>query len=203
WWRERVIELPRDDRWGTSARSALRDELYAAHADLTEQILRSGDGDSGTELFDQWVERNGEAVKRSGITLSEIQEGERFDLATLSVALRSFRGLIHLPLPNNGAHGSGRAPRVVGTAPGGPYTGCVTDMDPAEKIKELAATLASVTAVLDLEATQTQIAELREQSADPELWSDQDNAQKVTRELAGLESMVNKVDSIEQRLDDL
>ncbi len=95
WWRERVIELPRDDRWGTSARSALRDELYAAHADLTEQILRSGDGDSGTELFDQWVERNGEAVKRSGITLSEIQEGERFDLATLSVALRSFRGLIH------------------------------------------------------------------------------------------------------------
>ena len=62
---------------------------------LTEQILRSGDGDSGTELFDQWVERNGEAVKRSGITLSEIQEGERFDLATLSVALRSFRGLIH------------------------------------------------------------------------------------------------------------
>ncbi|HIY39501.1 MAG TPA: peptide chain release factor 2 [Candidatus Nocardiopsis merdipullorum] len=79
----------------------------------------------------------------------------------------------------------------------------MTDMDPAEKIKELAATLASVTAVLDLEATQTQIAELREQSADPELWSDQDNAQKVTRELAGLESMVNKVDSIEQRLDDL
>ena len=31
-------------------------------------------------------------------------------------------------------------------------------MDPAEKIKELAATLASVTAVLDLEAMQTQIA---------------------------------------------
>jgi len=76
-------------------------------------------------------------------------------------------------------------------------------MDPAEKIKELAATLASVTAVLDLEATQTRIAELREQSADPELWSDQDNAQKVTRELAGLESMVSKVDSIKQRLDDL
>src|SRR5699024_2240868 len=40
-------------------------------------------------------------------------------------------------------------------------------------------------------------------SADPELWSDQDNAQKVTRELAGLESMVSKVDSIKQRLDDL
>ena len=95
WWRERVIELPRDDRWGTTARSALRDDLYAAHADLTERILAVGDSDSVGELFDQWAEQNSEAVKRSGITLSEIQEGERFDLATLSVALRSFRGLTH------------------------------------------------------------------------------------------------------------
>ncbi|WP_026116977.1 peptide chain release factor 2 [Nocardiopsis valliformis] len=79
----------------------------------------------------------------------------------------------------------------------------MAELDPAEKIKELAATLASVTAVLDLEAMQTQIAELREQSADPELWADQGNAQKVTRKLSSLESMVNKVNGIEQRLDDL
>ena len=79
----------------------------------------------------------------------------------------------------------------------------MAELDPAEKIKELAATLASVTAVLDLEAMQTQIAELREQSADPELWSDQDNAQKVTRRLSTLESMVNKVNGIGQRLEDL
>ncbi|GAA1469193.1 peptide chain release factor 2 [Nocardiopsis exhalans] len=85
----------------------------------------------------------------------------------------------------------------------GPTLGSVAELDPAEKIKELAATLASVTAVLDLEAMQTQIAELREQSADPELWADQGNAQKVTRKLSGLESMVNKVNGIEQRLDDL
>ncbi|MEE2051875.1 peptide chain release factor 2 [Nocardiopsis tropica] len=79
----------------------------------------------------------------------------------------------------------------------------MADMDPAEKIKELAATLASVSAVLDLEAMGTQIAELREQSADPELWADQDNAQKVTRRLSVLESTVNKVNGISQRLDDL
>lgn len=76
-------------------------------------------------------------------------------------------------------------------------------MDPAEKIKELAATLTSVTAVLDMDAMQTQIAELREQSADPELWSDQANAQRVTRQLSALESMVSKVEGIRQRLDDL
>ncbi|WP_150239078.1 peptide chain release factor 2 [Nocardiopsis quinghaiensis] len=79
----------------------------------------------------------------------------------------------------------------------------MAELDPAEKIKDLAATLASVTAVLDLEAMHTQIAELREQSADPELWSDQNNAQKVTRQLSILESMVNKVNGISQRLDDL
>ena len=68
-------------------------------------------------------------------------------------------------------------------------------MDPAEKIKELAATLASVSAVLDMEAMRTEIAELREQSADPELWSDQANAQKVTRQLSTLESMVTATTS--------
>ncbi|WP_444961076.1 peptide chain release factor 2 [Nocardiopsis sp. M1B1] len=79
----------------------------------------------------------------------------------------------------------------------------MAELDPAEKIKDLAATLASVSAVLDLEAMHTQIAELREQSADPELWADQDNAQKVTRQLSSLESMVNKINGIGQRLDDL
>ncbi|WP_285731531.1 peptide chain release factor 2 [Nocardiopsis sp. ATB16-24] len=79
----------------------------------------------------------------------------------------------------------------------------MAELDPAEKIKDLAATLASVTAVLDLEAMHTQIAELREQSADPELWADQDNAQQVTRRLSTLESMVNKITGIEQRLEDL
>ncbi len=37
--RERVISLPRDSRWNTMARSALRDDLYAAHASLTRDVL--------------------------------------------------------------------------------------------------------------------------------------------------------------------
>ncbi|WP_026128464.1 peptide chain release factor 2 [Nocardiopsis halophila] len=78
----------------------------------------------------------------------------------------------------------------------------MADLDPAEKLKELASTMASVEAVLDLDAKNTEIAELREQSADPELWNDQDHAQAVTRKLANLESTVNKVGSIRQRLED-
>ncbi|MCY9785535.1 NAD-glutamate dehydrogenase [Nocardiopsis sp. EMB25] len=94
WWRERIIDLPRDDRWATMARSALRDDLYSAHADLTGRVLEAADTDSTAELLDAWSEQNRDSVERSGITLSEIQESERFDLPTLSVALRSIRSLV-------------------------------------------------------------------------------------------------------------
>ncbi|WP_433700001.1 NAD-glutamate dehydrogenase [Nocardiopsis sp. CA-288880] len=94
WWRERIIDLPRDDRWATMARSALRDDLYAAHADLTGRVLESGPSEDADELIAAWLAQNSETVERAGITLSEIQEHERFDLATLSVALRSFRSLV-------------------------------------------------------------------------------------------------------------
>ncbi|WP_067963483.1 NAD-glutamate dehydrogenase [Nocardiopsis trehalosi] len=93
--RERVIALPRDDRWATMARAAVRDDLYATHADLTANVLESGDsGETPDELRSHWSERNTVAVRRAGQTLSEIWETERFDLATLSVALRSIRSLV-------------------------------------------------------------------------------------------------------------
>ncbi|OOC55296.1 MULTISPECIES: NAD-glutamate dehydrogenase [Nocardiopsis] len=94
WWRERIIDLPRDDRWATTARASLRDDLYAAHADLTARVLESGPAEELPELIAEWLDQNRDRVERAGITLSEIQENERFDLATLSVALRSFRGLV-------------------------------------------------------------------------------------------------------------
>ncbi len=46
--RDLIVALPRDDRWSSMARSALRDDLYAAHAALTRDVLatgtRSGEG---------------------------------------------------------------------------------------------------------------------------------------------------------------
>ncbi len=92
--RERIIALPRDDRWATLARSAVRDDLYATHAELTRDVLRSGGAEESAEsLSAHWAEQNLESVKRAGETTSEIWETERFDLATLSVALRSIRSL--------------------------------------------------------------------------------------------------------------
>ena len=46
WLRERILRLPRDDRWQTLARAALRDDLYAVRASLTAEVLQAdGDGD--------------------------------------------------------------------------------------------------------------------------------------------------------------
>ena len=75
-------------------------------------------------------------------------------------------------------------------------------MDPEEQLKELGATLSGIEQVLDLDGMRREIAELREQSADPELWSDQEHAQAVTRRLSYLESELNRVEGLRQRLED-
>lgn len=93
--REKIIALPRDDRWHTMARSALRDDLYAAHASLTRDVLESSaPGETPEERLRTWVDKNASAVNRARQTLSEIWESGVFDIATLSVALRAVRTLV-------------------------------------------------------------------------------------------------------------
>lgn len=93
--RERIIALPRDDKWRTLARSALRDDLYAAHAALTRDVLITSEpGGRPEERMILWAEKNKPAVQRAQQTLSEIWESDSFDLATLSVALGAIRTLV-------------------------------------------------------------------------------------------------------------
>jgi peptide chain release factor 2 len=49
---------------------------------------------------------------------------------------------------------------------------------------------------------QTEVESLREQAADPELWTDQDRAQKVHRRLSYLEAELNRLANLHQRLGD-
>ena len=92
--RDQIVALPRDDRWNTMARGALRDDLYSAHAALVRDVLMvTGPGTPEERLAD-WVNRNGPAVRSATQTLSEIWETERFTLATLSVAVRAIRTLV-------------------------------------------------------------------------------------------------------------
>jgi peptide chain release factor 2 len=78
----------------------------------------------------------------------------------------------------------------------------VAGIDPEDRLKELDSTLTGIEQVLDLDGMRRDIAELREQSADPALWSDQERAQKVTRRLSYLESELGRVEGLRQRLAD-
>ncbi|MET7456196.1 NAD-glutamate dehydrogenase [Streptomyces sp. NPDC005574] len=92
---DRIIELPRADRWQSMARASIREDLYAAHASLTADVLAVGNGTSTPEQrFTAWEERNAPILGRARTTLEEIQGSDSFDLANLSVAMRTMRTLL-------------------------------------------------------------------------------------------------------------
>ncbi|MFF4805473.1 NAD-glutamate dehydrogenase [Streptomyces sp. NPDC001351] len=92
---DRIIELPRADRWQSMARASIREDLYAAHSALTADVLAVGNGTSTPEQrFKAWEEKNAAILGRARTTLEEIQSSETFDLANLSVAMRTMRTLL-------------------------------------------------------------------------------------------------------------
>ncbi|MGW0763887.1 NAD-glutamate dehydrogenase [Streptomyces sp. NPDC002676] len=92
---DRIIELPRADRWQSMARASIREDLFAAHAALTADVLAVGNGSSTPEQrFEAWEEKNTAILGRARTTLDEIRGSESFDLANLSVAMRTMRTLL-------------------------------------------------------------------------------------------------------------
>ncbi|WP_405808056.1 NAD-glutamate dehydrogenase [Streptomyces sp. NBC_00210] len=92
---DRIIELPRADRWQSMARASIREDLYAAHAMLTADVLSVGNGSSTPEeRFTAWEQKNAAILSRARTTLEEIQGSDTFDLANLSVAMRTMRQLL-------------------------------------------------------------------------------------------------------------
>jgi glutamate dehydrogenase len=93
--RDLIVLLPRDDRWSSASRSALRDDLYAAHAALTRDVLAvAGSAASAADRVATWESLNSAAVSRAAGTLAEIWESNRFTFTTLSVAVRVIRTLV-------------------------------------------------------------------------------------------------------------
>ncbi|TXJ79960.1 NAD-glutamate dehydrogenase [Streptomyces lavendulae] len=92
---DRIIELPRNDRWQSMARASIREDLYAAHAALTADVLAAGNGTSSPEQrFGDWEQKNAPILGRARTTLEEIRGSDSFDLANLSVAMRTMRTLL-------------------------------------------------------------------------------------------------------------
>jgi peptide chain release factor 2 len=76
-------------------------------------------------------------------------------------------------------------------------------LDFSEQIAALRATFEDIRAVIGQDRLVAEIAELSEQASAPDLWDDTDNAQKVTSALSHRQSELEKLETTEQRLDDL
>ena len=91
----RILALPRNDRWQTMARAALRDDLHAVHSRLTAQVLAGTDAEQPVPVrVADWEEKDSVVVARAVSTLEEICADEHADLARLSVGLRVVRTLL-------------------------------------------------------------------------------------------------------------
>ncbi|MGA8335674.1 MAG: NAD-glutamate dehydrogenase [Solirubrobacteraceae bacterium] len=95
WLRDRIIELPRANRWQALARAALRDDLFNLYRELTRKVLDAGGGqDGGEAAIDAWSERNAESLERSLGMVADVRASRIYDMTTLPVAMREIRGLL-------------------------------------------------------------------------------------------------------------
>jgi peptide chain release factor 2 len=75
--------------------------------------------------------------------------------------------------------------------------------DIAEELKTLDATLTGIETVLDVDGLRRRAADLEQEASDPDLWSDQDRAQAVTRKLSSARGDISRVEGLRHRLDDI
>ena len=89
-----VSGLPRDDRWHSLARLALRDDIYSSVRSLSFDVLAIGEPDeTGEQKIAEWQHTNARRLDRARRTLNEIYADSERDLATLSVAARQIRNM--------------------------------------------------------------------------------------------------------------
>ncbi|MFE9428052.1 NAD-glutamate dehydrogenase [Kitasatospora sp. NPDC006697] len=92
---DRIIELPRTDRWSSMARASIREDLFAAHAQLTADVLACGAaGATPSERYEAWAKENGTLLSRAQTTLDDIRGSDTYELSSLSVAMRVIRTLL-------------------------------------------------------------------------------------------------------------
>ena len=88
----RIVELPREDRWQTMARAALRDDLHTLHSRLVAEVMATGDDGAAKDQVAIW-EKATPGVADAIRTMRQICEAKP-DLARVSVGLRIARTLL-------------------------------------------------------------------------------------------------------------
>ncbi|SCK21745.1 NAD-glutamate dehydrogenase [Vogesella sp. LIG4] len=85
WLRSAITQLPRDNRWQSLARSALRDDLYRQHRELTRRALAAN---SDSAFVSSWLAQRASDVEACQQMFAELQSFEALDLAMLSAGMR-------------------------------------------------------------------------------------------------------------------
>ncbi len=95
WLRERIIDLPRANRWQALARAALRDDLFNLYREMTRKVLETGGPDADPQAaIEAWSDRNSETLDRALGMVADIRASRIYDNTTLPVALREIRALL-------------------------------------------------------------------------------------------------------------
>jgi len=92
---------------------------------------------------------------------------------------------------------------IKGVALLGVNSAVVNALDLSADLAEIDKTLSSIEAVLDPASTREKIAALEQEVAAPDLWDDQENAQRLTSQLSRFQSEVDRLTALRQRVDDL
>ncbi|MGE0227688.1 MAG: NAD-glutamate dehydrogenase [Dehalococcoidia bacterium] len=96
WLVERINALPRDDRWQSLARSALRDDLLAELARVTGDVATARSSEESAEMvYERWATHNAEPRARAQLVLDAVRGLGHAGLAPLNVALLEVRNLLH------------------------------------------------------------------------------------------------------------
>ncbi len=94
WLRDRIAELPADNRWHTRARTALDEELYAQQRLLATEVLsNSGAAGPPEQLLDAWSAHSNGAVDRYLQLTADLKSAAPVDMPTLSVAVKEIGAL--------------------------------------------------------------------------------------------------------------
>jgi peptide chain release factor 2 len=78
----------------------------------------------------------------------------------------------------------------------------VTGGEISERLRDLDTTLRGIEAVLDLDTLRAERAELEQAVAAPDLWDDQERAQRVNSRLSYVQGEITKLEQLRQRIDD-
>lgn len=88
WLRDAITRLPRDNRWQALARSALRDDLYRLHRDLTAGVLQCSENSDTCSPVEVWLGAREAELDGCQQLLLELRTFPNLDLAMLSAGMR-------------------------------------------------------------------------------------------------------------------